>query len=133
MTATVFEIKRFAVHDGPGIRTTVFFKGCPLKCVWCHNPEGISFQPQTAFYENKCIGCGECREAGFTPENCSLTRDGHLMDIVSESDVNFEDAVSLLHALEEHFAITEFRFVPEEDDYYEEPPHAWYAIHNKDE
>ena len=72
-------------------------------------------------------------DSGFTPENCSLTRDEHLMDIVSESDVNFEDAVSLLHALEEHFAITEFRFVPEEDDYYEEPPHAWYAIHNKDE
>jgi len=60
MKATIFEIKRFAVHDGDGIRTTVFFKGCPLKCVWCHNPEGISFKPQLAYYENKCIGCGEC-------------------------------------------------------------------------
>lgn len=58
--AKIFEIKRFAVHDGDGIRTTVFFKGCPLQCVWCHNPEGIGFQPQIAFYENKCIGCGEC-------------------------------------------------------------------------
>lgn len=59
-TATVFEIKRFAVHDGDGIRTTVFFKGCPLKCVWCHNPEGIGFKPEIAYYEHKCIGCGEC-------------------------------------------------------------------------
>ena len=58
--AKIFEIKRFAVHDGDGIRTTVFFKGCPLQCVWCHNPEGIGFQPQIAFYENKCVGCGEC-------------------------------------------------------------------------
>lgn len=60
MKAKIFEIKRFAVHDGDGIRTTVFFKGCPLKCVWCHNPEGIGFEPQLAYYENKCIGCGEC-------------------------------------------------------------------------
>ena len=60
MKAKIFEIKRFAVHDGPGIRTTVFFKGCPLTCVWCHNPEGIAFQPQLAFYKNKCISCGEC-------------------------------------------------------------------------
>lgn len=60
MKATIFEIKRFAVHDGDGIRTTVFFKGCPLKCVWCHNPEGIDFKPQLAYYEEKCINCGEC-------------------------------------------------------------------------
>jgi pyruvate formate lyase activating enzyme len=60
MKATIFEIKRFAVHDGDGIRTTVFFKGCPLKCVWCHNPEGISVVPQLAYYEHKCISCGEC-------------------------------------------------------------------------
>lgn len=60
MKAKIFEIKRFAVHDGDGIRTTVFFKGCPLKCVWCHNPEGIDFKPELAYYEHKCIGCGEC-------------------------------------------------------------------------
>lgn len=60
MSARIFEIKRFAVHDGDGIRTTVFFKGCPLKCVWCHNPEGIDFKPERAYYENKCINCGEC-------------------------------------------------------------------------
>ena len=70
MTATVFEIKRFAVHDGDGIRTTVFFKGCPLRCVWCHNPEGISFAPQAARYAHKCIGCGECKRDDFTAEQC---------------------------------------------------------------
>lgn len=70
MKGVVSDLKRFAVHDGDGIRTTVFFKGCPLKCLWCHNPESISFQPQTAFYENKCIGCGECKKDGFTAEDC---------------------------------------------------------------
>ncbi len=60
MKAIISDIKRFAVHDGDGIRTTVFFKGCPLKCVWCHNPEGICFEPQTAYYKEKCINCGEC-------------------------------------------------------------------------
>ena len=60
MKAKIFEIKRFAVHDGDGIRTTVFFKGCPLKCVWCHNPESIAFKPQLAVYKNKCTLCGSC-------------------------------------------------------------------------
>ena len=68
--AIISDIKRFAVHDGDGIRTTVFFKGCPLKCVWCHNPESISFQPQIAFYKNKCIGCGECKREDFTVDKC---------------------------------------------------------------
>lgn len=60
MKAKIFEIKRFAVHDGDGIRTTVFFKGCPLKCVWCHNPEGILAKSELAYYAHKCISCGEC-------------------------------------------------------------------------
>ena len=69
-TATIFELKRFAVHDGDGIRTTVFFKGCPLRCVWCHNPEGLTATPQVAFYEHKCIGCGKCQKEDFTPDGC---------------------------------------------------------------
>ena len=60
MKATIFEIKRFAVHDGDGIRTTIFFKGCPLKCVWCHNPEGLSKTKQLAYLSHKCILCGDC-------------------------------------------------------------------------
>lgn len=60
MKAVISDIKHFAVHDGDGIRTTVFFKGCPLKCLWCHNPEGIGGRPQIAYHENKCLGCMEC-------------------------------------------------------------------------
>ena len=56
----VFDIKKLAVHDGPGIRTTVFFKGCPLHCWWCHNPEAISPYPELVLFDIKCIGCGEC-------------------------------------------------------------------------
>lgn len=70
MKAKIFEIKRFAVHDGDGIRTTVFFKGCPLRCLWCHNPEGLMAQTQEAIYSHKCIGCGECKKDGFTSDAC---------------------------------------------------------------
>lgn len=60
ITGLISGIKRMEIHDGDGLRTTVFFKGCPLKCVWCHNPESISYQPQTALFRDKCIGCGSC-------------------------------------------------------------------------
>ncbi|MBR2847338.1 MAG: glycyl-radical enzyme activating protein [Clostridia bacterium] len=60
MKGHIFDIKKFAIHDGDGIRTTVFLKGCPLKCVWCHNPEGISGKDQLAFYKHKCVNCGAC-------------------------------------------------------------------------
>jgi pyruvate formate lyase activating enzyme len=63
LTGKIFEIKRFSIHDGPGIRTTVFFKGCPLACKWCHNPEGISAKPEIAFVEKKCAVCGACVDA----------------------------------------------------------------------
>ena len=66
MNVNIVEIKRFAVHDGDGIRTTVFFKGCPLKCLWCHNPETLSPKRQLAFYGHKCVMCGKCAEV------CSL-------------------------------------------------------------
>lgn len=59
----VFNIHHFALDDGPGIRTTVFFKGCPLSCVWCHNPESISPAPEIAFHRELCIQCGDCQSA----------------------------------------------------------------------
>lgn len=57
---TVAQIKRMAVHDGPGIRTTVFLKGCPLRCIWCHNPECLTSAPELLFRRNRCTGCGRC-------------------------------------------------------------------------
>lgn len=57
---TVFNIQKFSVHDGPGIRTTVFFKGCPLSCVWCHNPESQSFEKEMLWDSEKCTLCGRC-------------------------------------------------------------------------
>ena len=72
MTGIVFDIQRFSVHDGPGIRTTVFLKGCPLRCQWCHNPEGLSPNIQLQYFEDHCIGCGRCgsRENLTDSENC---------------------------------------------------------------
>lgn len=60
LVANIFAIKRYALHDGPHIRTTVFFKGCPLACDWCHNPEGIDFTSKVLFLGEKCVGCGAC-------------------------------------------------------------------------
>lgn len=59
----IFDIKRYSINDGPGIRTTIFFKGCPLRCVWCHNPESWSAKPQKLYKKSKCIGCKSCIEA----------------------------------------------------------------------
>ncbi len=63
MNGIVTDIQRFSLNDGAGIRTTVFLKGCNMKCSWCHNPETISAHSQLMFYENKCIGCGKCFQA----------------------------------------------------------------------
>lgn len=59
-TANIFNIQHFSIHDGPGVRTVIFFKGCNLRCLWCHNPESISGEREILFYPEKCIGCGAC-------------------------------------------------------------------------
>src|SRR5512145_1276504 len=62
-SAVITNIQGYSIHDGPGIRTVVFFKGCPLSCRWCANPESLSIKPQMGFIETLCAGCGKCREA----------------------------------------------------------------------
>ena len=74
MDGTIFNIQRFAIHDGPGIRTTVFLKGCPLKCFWCHNPESLQREPEIFFQSDKCIGCGWCFNA--CPQHCHRLENG---------------------------------------------------------
>lgn len=63
ITGLVFDIKKYSIHDGPGVRTTLHMKGCPLSCWWCHNPESQSMVPTILFREEKCIGCGACVKA----------------------------------------------------------------------
>lgn len=85
VTATVFNIQCFSVHDGPGIRTSVFLKGCPLDCLWCHNPESKRRAPELFYDGGKCIGCGECAQI------CECHR------IVSISDRDRDNAADRIH------------------------------------
>lgn len=77
--AVVFDIQRFSIHDGPGIRTTVFFKGCPLKCEWCQNPESHRQYAELAFYQSRCQACFLCSES--CPEDAILTEASKRIDI----------------------------------------------------
>lgn len=70
----IFDIKRYAINDGTGIRTTIFFKGCPLSCGWCHNPESRSDEPQLIYYRDKCIGCQFCLKVCLVK---AISIDGH--------------------------------------------------------
>lgn len=76
ITGKVFNIMKYSIHDGPGIRTAVFFKGCPLNCQWCHNPESQKFEQELMYWPERCLGCGKCLEAcpngAITSEQGSL-------------------------------------------------------------
>ena len=81
ISGKIFDIKKYAIHDGPGIRTTVFLKGCPLTCGWCHNPEGLWSAPKIIYEFNRCIGCGDCieacREAAISATPSGMSTDRH--------------------------------------------------------
>ena len=73
MKATIFDIQRASFVDGPGIRTTVFFKGCNLRCAWCHNPESQSAAIEMMFHKNRCVKCGKCKEiCAYSLEECDF-------------------------------------------------------------
>lgn len=101
MEAFISDIQLFSVGDGPGIRTTVFFKGCNLKCRWCHNPEAISFHKELLYYANRCVRCGACVAA--CPQGChTISEEGHLLNRENCilcgkcTEVCFPDALSIV-------------------------------------
>ena len=91
----VFDIKKFSIHDGPGIRTTVFFKGCPLSCWWCHNPEGQAPEPELVFWESRCIRCGTC-DAVCTQG--AISWDGDVVSTDGENCTLCGDCVEVCYA-----------------------------------
>lgn len=103
MTGLIFDIKEFALHDGAGIRTTVFFKGCPLRCAWCHNPEGLSPRRELFVKQNGCLSCGLCQRPCEHEDCQGLGRCLHVCprDLVSVAGQEWE-ATTLADKLLQH-------------------------------
>lgn len=94
-TGIVFDIEKFSIHDGPGIRTTVFFKGCPLRCWWCHNPEGLAPERELVFWANRCIRCEACLAVCT---HGAISRDGDVMVTDREKCTLCGDCVAVCYA-----------------------------------
>lgn len=84
ITGLVADLQRCSIHDGPGLRTTVFLKGCQLNCAWCHNPETISFSPEEMRYPEKCIGCGECESGCFSGARVICGKEMTVSEVMEE-------------------------------------------------
>lgn len=118
----VFDIQRFSVHDGPGIRTTVFLKGCPLRCTWCHNPESNTTSPQLSYNEMQCIGCGRCVDVcqnnAHTMDNNAHLFNRELCDNCFRcTEVCYRDA---LKKIGENMSVDEImKIVLKDEKYYE--------------
>lgn len=91
----IFNIMKYSIHDGPGIRTTVFFKGCPLKCQWCHNPESQEFGQELMYRPERCAGCGQCLE--ICPSGATISVEGK-MEYLREKCLTCGECCTVCHA-----------------------------------
>ena len=101
MKGLIFDIKEFALHDGGGIRDTVFFKGCPLRCVWCHNPEGLEARKELFVRKARCLECGLCRRPCNHPECQAFDRCLHIcpQNLISVAGEEWESEALAAHLL----------------------------------
>ena len=97
--ALVFDIKRFAIHDGRGLRTTVFFKGCPLRCKWCQNPEGLHAKKQVIYLANQCIHCRICKKVALPGQ---LRYENNRPYIMKNYQGNYDHIIDEYHDIESY-------------------------------
>jgi len=150
-TAKIFNIQSFSTTDGPGIRTVVFFQGCNMRCLWCHNPESIAMEPEVGFIEEKCIRCGNCTDvrdprrcyAGALVETARTFTPQELWTLLkvdvpyfqnSEGGITFSGGESMLHVdfLEEIIAICRENGVHTAVDTAGHVPYEWLQQANPD-